>query len=147
MGRTELRGQVGQWIAHPNPEVRSAALRALSRLGRVPLNLSEDLLAALDDQTEFVRVQAAHAAKGLPQKLVLPFLYEAMGDRSWWVRRASAESLLRLGAGGRAALEKAARSHPDRFARDMSAQVLADSDVAVEDRRSPIRAQRMEVPA
>jgi len=147
MGRTELRGQVGQWIAHPNPEVRSAALRALSRLGRVPLNLSEDLLTALDDQTEFVRVQAAHAAKGLPQKLVLPILYESMGDRSWWVRRASAESLLRLGAGGRATLEKAARSHPDRFARDMSAQVLADSHTAVEDRRRPLRAQPMEVPA
>jgi len=147
MGRTELRGQVGQWIGHPDPEVRSAALRALSRLGRVPLNLVDDLLAALDDQTEFVRVQAAHAAKGLPQKLVLPILYESMGDRSWWVRRASAESLLRLGAGGRTALERASRSHPDRFARDMSAQVLADSDAEVEDRRRPIGAQRMEVPA
>ncbi len=147
MGRTELRSQVGQWIAHPDPEVRSAALRALSRLGRVPDNLAEDLLAALDDQTEFVRVQAAHAAKGLPQKLVLPILYESMGDRSWWVRRASAESLLRLGAGGRTALERAARSHPDRFARDMSAQVLADAEAEVDDRRRPLRAQPLEVPA
>ena len=143
LGLHDLKGQVGQWITHPDPEVRSAALRSLSRLGRVPLNLSEDLVAALDDQTEFVRVQAAHAAAGLPATLVLPILYEAMGDRSWWVRRASAESLLRLGTAGRTALEKAARSHPDRFARDMSAQVMADA----EGRREPSAPQPMEVPA
>jgi HEAT repeat protein len=132
LGLSQLKGKVGQSITHPDPEVRAAALRALSRLGKFPRNRADDLVVALDDQTEFVRVQAARAAIGLPQRLVVPLLYETMGDRSWWVRRASAESLLRLGTGGRAALRRAAEGHPDRFARDMSAQVLSDAGEAME---------------
>ena len=127
LGLSQLKGKVGLSITHPDPEVRAAALRALARLGECPSNFADDLVTALDDQTEFVRVQAARATIGLPQKLVVPLLYETMADRSWWVRRASAESLLRLGTGGRAALRRAAEGHPDRFARDMSAQVLTDA--------------------
>jgi HEAT repeat protein len=127
LGLARLKGKVSASITHPDPEVRAAALRALSRLGVFPRRMAGDLVRALDDRIEFVRVQAARAAVGLPQKLVVPVLYEHMGDRSWWVRRASAESLLCLGTGGRAALRRAAESHPDRFARDMSAQVLADA--------------------
>jgi HEAT repeat protein len=127
LGLIDLKELVIPWIDHPEPEVRAAALRALGKLGRVPRRVVPEFVAAFGDDTEFVRVQAARAASGLSQRLAVPILYEGLADPSWWVRRASAESLLQLGARGQAALRRAARSHLDRYARDMSAQVLIDA--------------------
>ena len=107
--------------------MRAAALRALGRLGRVPDEALDSFVAAFADDVEFVRVQAAHAAVGLSEPVSVALLIQSLGDLSWWVRRASAESLLRVGVMGRAALRQAAQSHPDRYARGMSAQVLADA--------------------
>ena len=114
-------------MTHTDREVRAAGLRALGRLGRVPRKARDPLVIALTEDTEFVRIQAARAAAFLPRTMAVSLLYESMGDRSWWVRRSSAESLLHLGPDGRAALQKAIDSHPDRFARDMSEQVLLDA--------------------
>jgi hypothetical protein len=66
-------------------------------------------------------------------------LYEALGDRSWWVRRAAAESLAARDAWGVDALKKASVSHPDRFARDMAAQVLLDGGVKLPDEAIQLR--------
>ena len=89
------------------------------------------VLIALTDDTEFVRVQAARAAAFVPAIDALVALHESLGDLSWWVRRASAESLLRLGRRGLSVLARAARFHPDRFAREMASQVLLDSGLVI----------------
>src|SRR6185503_4952075 len=122
----EFAYEAAVWIGHPHPEVRAAALRALGRLERVPTRARDAVAIALADDTEFVRVQAARAAAFVPARLAVASLYKSLGDRSWWVRRAAAESLLHRGRWGIATLKKAARAHQDRFARDMAAQVLLD---------------------
>jgi HEAT repeat protein len=130
LGLADLADAVVPRITHPDREVRAAALRALSRFDRIPTGARDTLVIALNDDTEYVRVQAARAAGRLPQRLAIPLLSDSMGDPSWWVRRASAEALLQLGGKGVAALRRAARKHQDRFARDMSAQVLQDAVLA-----------------
>lgn len=131
LGLADMAHAVVPRITHPDREVRAAALRALSRFPRVPTAARDALVIALNDDTEYVRVQAARAAGRLPQRLGFPLLYESMGDPSWWVRRASAEALLRMGTKGIGALRRASRKHADRFARDMSEQVLLDAGLAV----------------
>jgi len=127
LGLVQLAYEVASHATHPDPEVRAAALRALARLRRVPQRARDVVIIALADDTEFVRVQAARAAAFIQAENALAALYQSLGDRSWWVRRASAESLLGSGGWGAEALKKAARSHPDRFAREMAAQVLIDA--------------------
>jgi HEAT repeat protein len=117
-------------ITDHDREVRAAALRALGRLGSVPEEAQTPIVIALNDDTEFVRIQAARAAACLPSEIALAMLGQALSDRSWWVRRAAAESLLRLRPEGVDVLWAAARKHPDRFAGDMAAQVLLDSGIS-----------------
>jgi HEAT repeat protein len=130
-GLSSLSYEAGPWIAHTDPEVRAAALRAMGRLARVPMRARDAVIIALADDTEFVRIQAARAAAFVSEPSAITALYEALGDRSWWVRRASAESLVARDAWGVDALKKAAVAHPDRYARDMAAQVLVDAGVEV----------------
>ncbi len=130
IGRLELvqlAYEAGSRITHRDPEVRAAALRALGRLQRVPTRSRDAVVIALADDTEFVRIQAARAAAFVPEPSAVTALSHALGDRSWWVRRASAESLLARDEWGLRALQQAAASHRDRFARDMAAQVLRDA--------------------
>jgi HEAT repeat protein len=129
LGLSPLAYEAGPRITHRDPEVRAAALRALGRLARVPARARDAVIIALADDTEFVRIQAARAAAFIPEASAVTALYEALGDRSWWVRRASAESLVARDAWGIAALKKAATFHPDRYAKDMAAQVLVDAGV------------------
>jgi HEAT repeat protein len=51
-----------------------------------------------------------------------------LGDDSWWVRRAAAASMARLGDDGVAAVKRAAEAHPDQAAREMAVQVLLEAD-------------------
>jgi HEAT repeat protein len=129
LGLSSLAYEAGPRISHSDPEVRAAALRAMGRLARVPMRARDAVIIALADDTEFVRVQAARAAAFVPAQNAMTALYEALGDPSWWVRRAAAESLAARDAWGVDALKKASVSHPDRFARDMAAQVLLDGGV------------------
>jgi HEAT repeat protein len=125
----EFAYEAAVWIGHQDPEVRAAAFRALGRLGRMPMRARDAVAIALADDTEFVRVQAARAAAFVPARIAVRALYGSLGDRSWWVRRAAAESLLNRGRWGIATLKDAARAHHDRFARDMAAQVLLDGGI------------------
>ncbi|WP_373049604.1 HEAT repeat domain-containing protein [Vulgatibacter sp.] len=128
-GRRELRGlaeAVLPFVDHPEPEVRAAALRALAGMGRLPAGGEAAVVARVDDERPFVRVHAARAAALLPIESAGEVLWRRLGDSSWWVRLAAAESLGALGAAGRSDLERAALDHPDRFARDMAQQALAD---------------------
>jgi len=129
LGLVEFAYDAGARVNHRDREVRAAALRAMGRLGRVPTRARTAVVIALSDDTEFVRVQAARAAAFVPARLAVMALRGALGDQSWWVRRAAAESLLRQNRWGVAVLRKAARSHPDHFASDMAAQVLLDAGI------------------
>jgi HEAT repeat protein len=138
LGLVQLAYEAGSRITHANAEVRAAALRALGRLRRVPARARDAVVIALADDTEFVRIQAARAAAFVQEENALTALYESLGDPSWWVRRASAESLLGRGDWGVGALQKAAASHPDRYAKDMAAQVLLDAGLVVAGERTRI---------
>jgi HEAT repeat protein len=137
----ELAEDVASHLADPEPELRAAALRALSQIGILPAGHEPSVAAALSDDVEFVRVQAARTAMLLPVEVAEPELWRLLGDQSWWVRRAAANALFRLGTDGPSVLERAGRNHPDRFARHMALQVLLDAG-----RLEPARANMIREP-
>ena len=110
-----------------NPEVRAAVLRFLSRRDETAVAGRAIVLEGMGDDVEFVRVNAVRAARKQPLPQVLPALIERLGDASWWVRKGASETLAVMGPPGKEALFEAASNHPDRFARDMAAQVIVDS--------------------
>jgi HEAT repeat protein len=122
-----LADEAGRFAAHPNPEVRAAALRALAVVGILPRGSDTEVTAGLEDPVEYVRVQATRAARLLPRPDARRALWDLLGDESWWVRRAAAQTLLHLGTDGASDLERAGRSHLDRYARHMAIQVLLDA--------------------
>lgn len=117
---------VVRFLPHPDTEVRAAALRAVVRTGLLPPWAHADVLAALQDDVEFIRIHAASAARLLPRDQALEALWERLGDPSWWVRRSASEAMASLGRAGLAELGRAADTHPDRYARDMAGQALRD---------------------
>jgi HEAT repeat protein len=128
LGLADMAEQVASSAHHPDPELRSATFRALRRLGSVPETAERALLAAVDDEVDFVRVQAAHAAAFVDPDRAIPALEPRLEDESWWVRRAAAASLARLGESGVATVRRAAESHPDQAAREMAVQILLEAD-------------------
>jgi HEAT repeat protein len=130
VGRLKLLGlaeDVAAHVAASDAEVRAAALRALGRLGILPPAAAAGLAEAVLDPVEFVRVQATRTAMLLPSEVARPALWRGLGDDSWWVRRAAAHGLLGLGVDGPELLQRASRTHPDRYARQMALQVLLDA--------------------
>jgi HEAT repeat protein len=123
----DLAEDVAAHVADPDAEVRAAALRALGRLGILPTAAAPGLADAMGDRVEFVRVQAARTAMLLRPEVATPALWRGLGDESWWVRRAAAHGLLGLGLDGPDLLQRATRTHPDRYARQMALQVLLDA--------------------
>ncbi len=129
VARLKLLGfatEVARFLVASDPEVRAAALRAVSQTGLLPPGARAAVRSALVDEVEFVRIHATAAARLLPREQALPVLWQGLGDPSWWVRRAAAEALAALGPVGLAELGRAADTHPDRYARDMAAQALRD---------------------
>ncbi len=112
-------------------EVRAAAFRAVAHLEQPPPEVLPRVLDGLTDREEATRAQAARAARRLLAVDAVPALVDALGDRSWWVRRAAAETLSAIPDEGAMALADAAAHHPDRYGRDMAAQVVRDRRVGV----------------
>ena len=123
----ELAEDVAAHVGDRNAEVRSASLRALGRLGILPRSAVRGALEATKDTIEFVRVQATRTAVLLPPDRARTALWRGLGDESWWVRRAAAHALLELGVEGPGLVQRASRTHPDRYARQMALQVLLDA--------------------
>lgn len=119
--------EVVPYLLHADPEVRAAALRAVSGLGFLPEASRGIVVTALSDEVDFIRIHAVAAARLLPRPHALSVLNDALGDPSWWVRRAAADALVALGPAGLAQLGVAAAGHADRFARDMAEQSLRDN--------------------
>ena len=78
LGLADMAELAAESAHHPDPELRAATFRCLRRLGSVPEGAEAPLLDAVDDDVDFVRVQAAHAAAFLTAKAALPRL-----DRTW----------------------------------------------------------------
>jgi HEAT repeat protein len=128
LGLADMADQVAASSTHPDPELRAATFRALRRLGAVPTEAEAQLLRAVEDEVDFVRVQAAHAAAFLAAETAIPALEPRLEDPSWWVRRAAAGSMARLGEVGVAAVRRAAETHPEQAAREMAVQILLEAD-------------------
>jgi HEAT repeat protein len=128
LGLADMAEEAAASSNHPDPELRAATFRCLRRLGSVPEDAAPALLDAVGDEVDFVRVQAAHAAAFVPAEAALPALEPHLDDDSWWVRRAAAASLARLGELGVATVKRAAQSHPDKAAREMAVQILLEAD-------------------
>jgi HEAT repeat protein len=128
LGLADMADQVAASGTHPDPELRAAAFRCLRRLQTVPDSAQAPLLDAVGDEVDFVRVQAAHAAAFLPAEAALNALEPRLQDPSWWVRRAAAGSMARLGEIGVATVKRAAQAHPDPAAREMAVQILLEAD-------------------
>jgi HEAT repeat protein len=142
VGRLKLLGlseDVASHVADPDAEVRAAALRALGRLGILPGAAAAGVAEAMADDVEFVRVQACRTAMLLPAEVARPALWRGLGDESWWVRRAAAHAFLGLGVDGPDFLQRASRTHPDRYARQMAFQVLLDAGRVAPDRARALR--------
>jgi hypothetical protein len=114
-------------------EVRAAAFRALATLDSLTPEATKELSQAISDPHDIVRIQAARAARLLPANQVVPSLVGLLGDQSWSVRRAAAETLAAVPGVGVQALVDAARHNPDRYARDMAHQVARDHNVRMLD--------------
>jgi len=128
LGLADMADPVAASSSHPDPELRAATFRAQRRLGTVPEGAEAQLLRAVEDEVDFVRVQAAHAAAFLATETAIPALEPRLEDPSWWVRRAAAGSMARLGEVGVAAVRRAAENHPEQAAREMAVQILLEAD-------------------
>jgi len=104
--------------------VRAAAATVLAR--SAPPEAAPVLRRLLRDHTFFVRVHAVRALTELLGGDAAAELVALLADRNWWVRAAVRESLAGLGRAGLEASVRALR-HPDPFARDGAAEVVANS--------------------
>lgn len=113
---------------HADADVRLAVGKALRQY------YHPDALPALrhllDDPDWRVRGQAARGLGALGASDAVPGLARALGDRSWWVRFRAGLALAQLGEPGRDAL-RAARTMPDRFAREMATMIAGLSEGGV----------------
>lgn len=117
-----ILGLAAELAFHPDPEVWAASLRILggAAKGRVEERALDAIRRGLRSEHDFVRSHASRAAIHLPAASARDALWEMLGDRSWWVRLAAAETFRAMGAPGEERLRAAAVSHPDRYGREMA---------------------------
>lgn len=85
---------LAKFAADPNPEMRSAALKAARRLGHP--GVKDWVLALLVDGVDIVRVQAARTCGKLGFREAVPVLLKLVENPSWWVRVRAGEALAML---------------------------------------------------
>ena len=78
----------------PDEDVRSTAVRSLSRLGHKEMAYA--ILPRLADAAWTVRAQAAQACAALGLHDAIPLVVELLKDQQWWVRYRAAQALARL---------------------------------------------------
>lgn len=111
-------------LQHPDDEIRVASAKALGEIGDA--RATGPLRAALKDKAWPVRSAAAKSLGHLSRREAIPELAEVLADSAWWVRFNAAEALYRLGA--TSTLRETMMNHADRFARDISRQLLEQYD-------------------
>ena len=108
-------------LADPEAELRVNAARALGLVAGRPAVAA--LCAHGSDPVWQVRSAVAQALGRAGDPTVVAILSGLLPDPAWWVRWNAALALSRLGEAGHEALVRA-RNHADRFARDISREVL-----------------------
>ena len=111
-------------LGHPEFRVRLNAVRSLGQIGD---HTDTGPIAQLaKDPAWEVRNVVMQALGKLHATRHIGLIEEAMRDSSWWVRFSAAQALWALGGPGREALNTTMTASTDRFARDMSRQVLEE---------------------
>ena len=111
-------------LTHPEFRVRLNAVRALGAIG--DHSALPDVAKLADDPAWEVRNVVMQAIGKLHGRHEIDRLVTALGDSAWWVRFSAAQALYSLGEPGRDALRRASREAADRYAREMSLQVLGE---------------------
>ena len=119
-----LQREVLALLSSPNAELRAGALRVLVSSTQVPAESVQTVMNLTEDPTAFVRLQATKAAAYL-DPVPAERLWNLLGNPHWWVRRAAAQSMLRVPDGERL-LGDAAVSHANRYARDIARTALQE---------------------
>ncbi|MCL2834792.1 MAG: HEAT repeat domain-containing protein [Treponema sp.] len=115
-----LAGDIIQILAAGSKEVRTAAVRSLSTLGRhAP---AAELIRAMEDHDWEVRTLAARALAPVYGAEAAMALYNGLFDQQWWVRQNSAQSL--AGHPGYEPLFILAAEAGDEYAKDSIINVL-----------------------
>jgi len=124
---TEAAPRLVELLQHSSVDVRLNSVRALVALGDHEAIPALVRLAA--DPAWEVRNGVMHALGDLRAADQVPLLAERLADRAWWVRLSAANALYKIGGEGLAALQAAAAYHADRFAHDISRQVLQEHGI------------------
>ena len=111
-------------LRHPNLELRVAGAKALGAIGG-PEAIAALVPALADAQWE-VRSMAAKALGRLRDADAAGPLHASLTDAAWWVRYNAAQALYDIGERGIGLLQAASTDHADRFARDISRQMLEE---------------------
>ncbi len=125
---TEAVAPLTVLLKSPEYRVRLNAVRSLGQIG--DRSTLADTAALCDDPSWEVRnmaVQALGKLRGEPQ---IPALVKALADSAWWVRYSAGQALCALGAPGIDALRNIMTTSPDRFAGEMSRQILQEQRIA-----------------
>jgi len=104
--------------------VRLNAVRALGTIGEQ--SALPDVAKLAGDPAWEVRNVVMQAIGKLHGTEHVATLVPALGDEAWWVRFSAAQALYSLGEPGRGALRRASLEATDRYAREMSLQVLGE---------------------
>jgi len=120
----EAAAPLSALLDHPEFRVRLNAARSLGAIGdRSTLTAAAKLAA---DPSWEVRNAAVQAIGKLHGTAEIDRLVAALADSAWWVRFSAAQALFSLGEPGITALKTSARDAADRYAREMSTQVLTE---------------------
>ncbi|MGH7500334.1 MAG: HEAT repeat domain-containing protein [Longimicrobiales bacterium] len=108
-----------------HPDVVASCLRVFA----APADL-DVVRGLLDDPRLPVRLNAAITLGRLGTEDDRALLTRTLADADWWVRYRSAHALAQLPSVAARDLHELALAHPDPFARDMLAQVIAEREIA-----------------
>lgn len=109
-------------------ELLAASLDALAGCGEPA---DADLVRPLlQHPAWFVRLKAVTALGRLGGPDDLDRLSRLLADREWWVRYRTAQAVVVMPGLGRDRLEQLRNDHPDTYARDVAAHVLAEMEPA-----------------
>jgi HEAT repeat protein len=120
-------------LQHDVMPVRLNCVRALGSIGdRSALSAISQLAEDPDWEVRNVVMQAIGAVRASEYSSLL---LTGLADAAWWVRYSAAQALYQLGAPGIQALKDASSQSLDRYARDISTQILQEH--ALHDNPSP----------
>ena len=123
-------------LQHEAIDVRINCVRVLASFGNPAAIPPISHLA--DDPAWEVRNSVMRALGSMHSRDGIPILLRGLTDSAWWVRYSAAQSLYKLGTPGLDALKDTAARHIDRYARDMSRQILQEHSIHLNAPDSPL---------